>query len=144
MAPSNRHAIPKWGANRSLSLLLLYSHPRFGLSLPLWLFLFARASERRAVRRKGTIRSGAPKKRLTCGTKKERLGILSFPTVFFHARAGRRRGRKVACLKRMTSHVSSLSKAVIRFLLSSFFSRARAVGKKEVTASQKEILEKRT
>ena len=25
------------------------------------------------------IRSGAPKKRLTCGTKKERLGILSFP-----------------------------------------------------------------
>ena len=33
----------------------------------------------RTARRKGTIRSGAPKKRLTCGTKKERLGILSFP-----------------------------------------------------------------
>ena len=42
---------------------------------------FARAA------RKGTIRSGAPKKRLTCGTKKERLGILSFPLTFFHSRA---------------------------------------------------------
>ena len=35
----------------------------------------------RTMRRKGTIRSGAPKKRLTCGTKKERLGILSFPLI---------------------------------------------------------------
>ena len=28
MAPSNRHAIPKWGANRSLSLLLLLPRAR--------------------------------------------------------------------------------------------------------------------
>ena len=38
-----------------------------------------REKEGKERRRKGTIRSGAPKKRLTCGTKKERLGILSFP-----------------------------------------------------------------